>query len=153
MSDGINKSFRLNIQLENIYFNLKERLLSVPYFTFYNKEFIRINNVNYDKIHDSYESKKNYYIYHNYDFSSFKKIISKNYSFEHPKNSRLIYYISDFMREGHIIWYPNKNDTKLENFFKNYISTYDNYWLERAKYNISYIYSQYNMIFTNKLYG
>ena len=74
-------------------------------------------------------------------------MINKNYSFEHPKNSRLIYYVIDFWREGHLIWYPNKSDSELESFYESYITQYDDYWLQKAKNNISYIYTSYNYIF------
>ena len=147
VSDGVAKSFFINIQLENIYSDLKAKLLSVPYFIYYNRLFTRITAYNYDMIHSP---KKSFHIYHNYDFNSFKEV-HKKYYYDYPEHSKLIYYIVDFWRQGHIVWNVTKDDSKLEYFYEYNITDYSKPYLEMAKNNISELYSKYNY-FLNSSY-
>ena len=141
--DGLRKSFRLDIQIENCYEHIFNRIEQFPYFTFYYKKLIKLTPNNYKY----YIKKRNYIIYHNYDFYFDYLIINDNCKKEYPKLSKLILIINELSEEGFTIWEVNK-DNKLEAFFKSDLDINENN-LQKAKKEISEVFSKFNLLFNN----
>lgn len=120
-------------------------LFSVPFYVYDNKRIIKIDTTNFNY----YFKRKNYFIYHNYNFSYDIIPHVDNYKHSYPKLSKLIFYISDFYNDGYVIWGVVK-DSKLEEFYESYINDYSEINIKKAMKEISEIYSKFNLFLTSK---
>ena len=141
-SDGIIKKFCLRIKIEDYFAKSdSEWLLSAPFFTYYNKKFTKIDELNYS----SFNTKDNFF-YFNYDgyYGSVKKS-SKNLTKLYPKLSKLIYYYKEFNDEGIVVW-DVTDDAKLEEFKDfSYIDSNNENNIYLSKKRISEIYSKFTL--------